>query len=79
MYFLLSQTADLLSCAGLEGVSKSVKRWRKIIPHCIKGTMWREREREREIVDVLKIGPIPFIDFNGIVLYLSLFGVKKQR
>lgn len=39
----------------------------------------REREREREIVDVLKIGPIPFIDFNGIVLYLSLFGVKKQR
>lgn len=47
MYFLLSQTADLLSCAGLEGVSKSVKRWRKIIPRCIKGTMWRERERER--------------------------------
>lgn len=79
MYFLLSQTADLLSFAGLEGVSKSVKRWRKIIPHCIKGTMWREREREREIVDVLKIGPISFIDFNGIILYLSLFGEKKQR
>lgn len=38
-----------------------------------------EREREREIVDVLKIGPIPSIDFNGIVLYLSLFGVNKQR
>lgn len=36
-------------------------------------------EREREIVDVLKIGPIPSIDFNGIVLYLSLFGVNKQR
>lgn len=34
---------------------------------------------EREIADVLKICPIPFIDLNGIVLYLSFFGVKKQR
>lgn len=35
--------------------------------------------RDGGIADVLKIGLIPFIELDGILFYLSLFGVKKQR
>ncbi|WMV26631.1 hypothetical protein MTR67_020016 [Solanum verrucosum] len=31
----------------------------------------------REIVEALKIGPISFTQLNGIVLYLTSFGVKR--
>lgn len=32
---------------------------------------------ERGIMKILKIYPVPFIGLNGIVFYLSIFGVKK--
>ena len=56
-------TSDLLSCWIRRGGSKSQKRLWKLNYHVYGG-----QSGEREMKDVLKIGPIPSTKLNGIVI-----------
>ncbi|WMV10876.1 hypothetical protein MTR67_004261 [Solanum verrucosum] len=81
IYFLLPQTQSepclstlqIYSAAGLDEVEARARNGGKSF-HIASGGLCGERE----IADVLKISPIPFIELNGIVSYLYSFGVNKE-